>query len=127
MGVYSPDMLLHFPEQLRPFLYFNATADINSSYTPVGSPVTVWGIIQNAASSIKENHDNLSTSDHMNVWIDTKLNIGWFLSFQSTMYRIIPGNEWNFEGGFYSYTIERVMGDNGTPVAQTWNKGGTLV
>ena len=127
MGVYSPDMLLHFPEQLRPFLYFNATADINSSYTPVGSPVTVWGVIQNAASSIKESQGNLISSDHMNVWIDTQLTRGWFLSFSSVMYRIVNGNDWPFEGGYYMYTIERVVGDNGTPVTQTWNKGGTLV
>lgn len=126
MGVYSPDMLLHFPEQLRPFQYFNMEPGMNSGYTLDGSPVTVWGVIQNAASMIKESHDNLISSDHMNVWIDTKLTRGWFLSFENIIFRIVNGNDWPFEGGYYMYTIERLVGNNGTPDATTWDKGGTL-
>ncbi len=127
MGVYSPSMLLHFPEQIRDFLYFNAEATINSGYTVIGTPLTVSGVIQNSTTAIKESHDNLVSSDHMNVWIDSKLTRGWFLTFENIMFRIVNGSDWPFEGGYYMYTIERVVGDNGTAVTQTWNKGGTLV
>ena len=127
MGVYSPSMILHFPEQIRDFQYFNATPSVNSGYTPIGTPVTVHGVIQNDVTAIRESNGTIVNIDHMNVWIDSQLNRGWFLLFQETMFRIVNGNDWPFEGGYYLYTIERVVGDNGTPSTVVWNKGGTLI
>ena len=122
MGVYG-DMLLFWPEQLREMQYFNMLPKINSGFTVDSSSVKIWGVIQNAASAIKESNGNLISSDHMNLWTETKLTRGWFILFDSTTFRIVNGNDWPNEGGFYMYTIERVVGDNGTTNATDWTLG----
>lgn len=122
MGVYG-DMLLFWPEQLREMQYFNMLPNINSGFTIDSSAVTIWGVIQNAASAIKESNGNLISSDHMNLWTESKLTRGWFILFDSTTYRIVNGNDWPSEGGFYMYTIERAVGDNGSSNSTDWTVG----
>jgi hypothetical protein len=122
MAVYG-EMLLFFPEQLREMQYFDMLPKINSGFTVDGSATTIWAVIQNAASAIKESNGNLISSDHMNVWTETKLSRGHFILFDGTTYRIVGGNDWPSEGGFYMYTVERVVGDNGTSNTVDWSVG----
>lgn len=122
MGVYG-DMLMHFPEQFREMQYFDMLPKINSGFTVDGSATMIWAVIQNAATAIKESNGNLISSDHMNLWTETKLKRGAFILFESITFRIVNGNDWPSEGGFYMYTIERVVGDNGTSNTVDWSVG----
>jgi hypothetical protein len=122
MGVYG-DMLMHFPEQFREMQYFDMLPKINSGFTVDGSATTIWAVIQNAASAIKESNGNLISSDHMNLWTETKLKRGAFILFENVTFRIVNGNDWPSEGGFYMYTVERVVGDNGTSNTVDWSVG----
>ena len=114
MGVYG-EMMLFWPEQFREMQYFDMMPGINSGFAVDTPAVTIYGVIQNAASTIKESNGNLISSDHMTLWTETKLERGKFILFDSITFRIVNGNDWPTEGGFYMYTIERVVGDNGTP------------
>ena len=118
MGAYSPNMLLHWPEQFRQFIYFDMSPNINSSYTMLADPAprTLWGVLQNSRSDIESSNGNLVSVNHESLWTDNKLDAGKFIQFtesQTIIYRIVVGNDWPNEGGFYNYTIERLVGDNG--------------
>jgi hypothetical protein len=126
MGVYSPNMLAHFPEQFRMFTYFNMDPKINSGYT-VSTPASYWGILQNDTSFVKDGNGNLVEVNHENLWTDQKLIRGFFIEFDAVNYRIVDGSDWPHEGGFYHYTLDRQVGDNGTPDPQVWSFGGTPV
>ena len=64
---------------------------------------------------VKDSNGNLVTTNDEYLWTTSVLQIGYFVTFDDTTYRIIPSNEWTFEGSFTKYTINRVVGDNGTP------------
>ena len=116
MGLYG-NMLSFFAGQLRTFTYFNQIAVINSGYVidPNFTPQTLRGILQNSSSDIRDSNGNLVTTNDEYLWTTSVLQIGYFVTFDDTTYRIIPSNEWTFEGSFTKYTINRVVGDNGTP------------
>lgn len=125
MGVYSPNILLHFPEQFRQFTYFNMTPKINSGYIIDNNflPQKLWGILQNSLNEIKESNGNLVKQINEFLWTDSALDIGKYVQFDAIIYRIIPSNDWINEGGFTRYTIDRMVGDNGTPDLTDWTKG----
>ena len=125
MGVYSPNMNLHFPEQFRQFTYFNMTAKTNSGYEVSTPPVTYWGILQNSTTAIKDSNGNLAQGGNEFLWTDAPLVMGWFVLFSGITYRIIPSNDWVNEGGFTQFTLQRIIGANGTPDSQVWATGGT--
>jgi hypothetical protein len=126
-GVYG-SMLLSFPEQKRAFKYFDMDPQINSGYIPDPIQPTILGILQNDVSMVKDSNGNLVQIDHMFLWTEAKLDLGKFVSFDNTVYRITPGNNWSFEGSFYRYGISRLVGDNGTSTDTTvFNYGGTPV
>lgn len=127
MGVYSPDMLLHFPEQFRQYTYFNMDPGINSGYTVSSTPVTYWGVLQNNTTMVKDSNGNIVTSGNEFLWTSESLTMGWFVQFGDITYRIIPSNDWVSEGGFTQYSLQRVIGDNGAPSTQAWAMGGTPV
>jgi hypothetical protein len=127
MGVYSPTMMAHFTEQLRLFTYFDMCPGINSGYTVVGVPTTHWGIIQNNTTEAKDQNGNLVHGVQSLLWTESKLDNGKFIEFDGITYRIIPTNDWSFEGGFINHNLERLVGDNGSPSSDVWYAGGTPV
>jgi hypothetical protein len=125
MGVYSPDMLAHFPEQFRDFSYFDMQEQVNSGYVIIGTPVLYSGILQNDSSMVADSSGNLVQIQHENLWFEGLLDRGKYVDFDSTRYRIVNGSDWPTEGGFYHYTLERLVGDNGTIDPTVWDIGGT--
>jgi hypothetical protein len=120
-------MLLHFPEQFRPFTYFNMTAKVNSGYDISSNPVTYWGVLQNSTTMVKDSNGNLATAGNEFLWTDQALTMGWFVQFGDIVYRIIPSGDWITEGGFTQYSLQKIIGDNGSLATQAWAMGGTPV
>ena len=49
---------------------------------------------------------------------------GLFTRIKSNIYRIKAVSEWSHEGGFFKYTLEKVIGDDGVKSKNTtWNTG----
>lgn len=124
MGVYSPGMLLHFPEQFRDFTYFDMIPNINSGYTLNGGPPAIYsGVLQNDVSQVMDSNGHLVDSTHENLWTDSVLQKGHYVLFEGVTYRIVFANDWSNEGGFYNYSLQRLVGDNGTPNTTNWTTG----
>jgi hypothetical protein len=126
MGVYG-DMLLAFTEQNRTVTVFDMTADINGGYTVVdGSEREIIGIYQHTAGGqIKDANDNLIKSDGLELWTKESGLEGKFLQYPDSLYyRLTACNNWDFEGGFYRYTLQKVVGNATKPDDASWNIGG---
>ena len=129
-GVYG-EMLLYFPEQFRSGTYFDQQPLINSGFTrgedpPPEEPIT--GVFQNNITDIHDKNGNLVKRKGLYFWTQTLLDEGKFIRFESVVYRIVAGNDWPSEGGFYEYPIERVGADNGDDATEpSFNTGSNLL
>ncbi len=125
-GIYG-DMLLHFTEQNEDLLAFKMTPRQNGGWdTVVGSSVAFVGIIQNTGGSrIKDGNGNLVKTDGMEVWTERGGLDGYFLGWKGNIYRVGMGSgDWERQGGFYRYSLEKVVGNDGSESIDTsWNTG----
>ena len=124
MGLYG-SMLTYFAGQFRDFTYFNQNPKINSGYTfdplvPIGK---YRGVLQNSTSDIEDSNGHLTNRIDEFLWTEANLQVGFFVIFLETTYRIVPSNDWKNEGGFTRYTIKREVGDNGTPDTNNYTLG----
>ena len=125
MSVYG-DMLLYWPEQRRSIIIFTMTAKINGGWTKdLNSDIDVSGVIQNIGGDrLKESNGNLALGAAMELWTETANLDGYFTTWQGKIYRLNSSNDWESEGGFYRYGLEKVVGNNGTESDNaTWNIG----
>lgn len=123
-GIYG-DMLLYFPEQIESITAYKMTAIINAGYTvDEESKINVKGILHNTQGSrIKDSNGNLVTSIVLELWTQEKLE-GYYTTIDDTVYHINTSSNWLKQGGFYKYTLEKVIGNNGTQSEiDTWNTG----
>jgi len=118
------NILDHFPELVIELPYYNQVAKVGAGYTPIGDITYVQCIRQagpgrKLSDSIK--HNNSSTSptlkinDNVSVWSYTRLLPGWFMTYDKEVYRIIGEKDWDLEAGFWSYELEKVIGNTGSP------------
>ena len=124
-GVYG-DNLLAFPEQYRTLTIFKMDPAINGGWTVVaGSSRTVRGIYQNSRGhAIKDSNGNLAQTAGFEFWTSQKDIGGDFTEIDGKVYRLNASNDWNHEGGFIRYSLEKLVGNNGTEsVNITWNTG----
>ena len=131
MSVYG-DMLLYWPEQRRSLTLFDMTPKINGGWTKVtdqsGNLITqtITGVYQNTSgNSTTDSNGNLVRTDGREFWTRVAGLEGKFFNWNSIVYRLTDTNNWSFEGGFYRYGVEKVVGNNGTESDNaTWNLGG---
>lgn len=129
-GVYG-DMLLAWPEQQRAIDVFDMTPKVNGGWDIVtdqqGQKIvqTVIGVFQNTrGGGLKESNGNLVKTDGREFWTQYAGLEGKFFEWGGHVYRLSDTNNWSFEGGFYRYGIEKVVGNNGTESDNsTWNLG----
>ena len=124
-GIYG-DMLLAFPEQRQTITVYEMTANINAGWTKTpGSDVQVSGIYQHTrGKQIQDSNGNLVESSGLEFWTETGNLSGKFTQIEGIVYRLISDNNWNKEGGFLRYGLEKVVGNNGSqPIYTTWNTG----
>ena len=124
-GIYG-DMLIAFPEQLRMFTVFAMIPKINGGWEVVEkSKHSIQGVLQHTGGkAIKESGGNLATSSVYELWTSAENILGLFTRIKSNIYRIKAVSEWSHEGGFFKYTLEKVIGDDGVKSKNTaWNTG----
>ena len=124
-GIYG-DMLLSFAEQNRSLTVYCMTPKINGGWDIVsGSSVSIIGIYQNTrGSQIKDGNGNLVQTNGLELWTHTGNLEGMFHNKDGEVYRLNASNDWSFEGGFYRYTMEKVVGNNATESDNaSWNIG----
>ena len=130
-GVYG-DMLLAWPEQQRLIEVYDMEPKVNGGWTVIkdksGNVIktSVIGVFQNTrGGSIKDGNGNLVKTDGREFWTMISGLAGKFFQWDSKVYRLTDSNNWSFEGGFYRYGVEKVVGNNGTESDNTsWNLGG---
>jgi hypothetical protein len=125
MSVYG-DLLLAFPEQKRSLTVYQMKAKINGGWDIIdGSSKNVSGIYQNTrGKQLKDSNGNLVASAGFEFWTSDQELDGWFTQIKGNVYRLISSNNWTYEGGYERYSLEKVVGNNGTEsVDITWNTG----
>lgn len=133
-GVYG-DMLLAWPEQHRTIEVYDQKPLINGGWEPVTDPLTgdiiktaVVGVFQNTrGGGVKESNGNTVKTEGFEFWTYTDGLEGKFFLWKGKVCRLsIPDDsDWSFEGGFYRYGVQKVIGNNGTESDNaTWNLGG---
>ena len=124
-GIYG-DILLAWPEQQEAFTAFKQNPLINGGWERIlGSDVSFIGVLQNTkGAGIKDGNGNLIKSMGFELWTaEPNLN-EMFIELPQGIFRILDSNSWIKEGGFFRYTLEKVVGNNGTESDDTsWNLG----
>lgn len=125
-GVYGNN-LLFFPEQRRSLTVYAMTPKINGGWDIVpNSQRTITGIYQNTSGDqTVEQNGNLVHRKNLELWTEVGELADLFTSYEGNIYRLTADNQWQTEGGFYRYTLQKVVGNNGTESDNApWNLGG---
>lgn len=128
MSVYG-DMLLYWPEQRRELTLFDMKPKINGGWDKVldqsGNLITqtITGVYQNTSGDqTTDSNGNLVHKKSLELWTETGGLGDKFTTYEGSIYRLKADNQWESEGGFYRYTLEKVVGNNGTESDNaTWN------
>lgn len=124
-GIYG-DTLLAWPEQQQAITVYEMTPGINGGWTVTpDSQIKVLGVYQHTrGAQIKDSNGNLVNSQGTEFWTHTGNLDGKFVSKDNAVYRLHSSNDWNREGGFFRYGLEKLVGNNGTESDNsTWNTG----
>ena len=130
MSVYG-DMLLYWPEQRRSLTIYDMKPKINGGWDKVvdqsGNLITttITGVFQNTSGdSTTDSNGNLVHKKQLELWTETGGLEDKFTTYKGSVYRLKTDNDWESEGGFYRYQLEKVVGNNGTESDNaTWNIG----
>lgn len=131
MSVYG-DMLLFWPEQRRSLTLFDMKPKINGGWDKVTDPlsgqvitITITGVYQNTGGDATiDGNGNLVHKKQMELWTETGGLSDKFTEYQGSTYRLKSDNDWESEGGFFRYSLEKVVGNNGTESDNAaWNTG----
>ena len=128
-GIYG-DMLLFYPEQRTSVNVFEMTPQINGGWEKDEESVKkISCIFQNTGGKqLKDSNGNLVEGNGLELWTETKNLDGFFTEIESEIFRLKSSNSWNKEGGFIRYSLEKVVGNNGTQSDNvTWNLGGNSI
>lgn len=132
MSVYG-DMLLFFPEQRRSLTVYAMEPKINGGWNKVVDPQTgkvitqsITGVFQNTSGDqTRDSNGNLVHVKGMELWTETPGLADKFIDINGSVYRLTADNDWEHEGGFFRYTLNKVVGNNGAESDDaTWNLGG---
>ena len=132
MSVYG-DMLLYFPEQRRSLSIYDMKPKINGGWDKVVDPTTgqvitqtITGVFQNTSGDqTRDQNGNLVHIKGMELWTETGGLSDKFTDINGSVYRLTADNDWESEGGFFRYTLNKVVGNNGAESDNAaWNLGG---
>ena len=131
MSVYG-DMLLFWPEQRRSLTVYDMKPKMNGGWDKVldqsGQLITqtITGVFQNTAGDqTRDGNGNLIHAKGMELWTETGGLADKFTDINGSVYRLTADNDWESEGGFFRYTLNKVVGNNGAESDNAaWNLGG---
>ena len=130
MSAYG-NMLLFFPEQRRSLPLYEMKPKVNGGWDKVLDQsgnlitITITGVYQNTSgNSTTEQGGNLVHKKQLELWTETGGLSDKFTDYQGSVYRLKSDNDWESEGGFYRYSLEKVVGNNGAESDNAaWNTG----
>lgn len=124
MSVYG-DMLLAWPEQFRTLTVYEMEPELPGGWSEETNAQEIRGIIQHTSGRrLKDLGGNLVQSSGAELWTQKGALAGWFTKIGSDVYRLTGDNKWESEGGFYRYSLEKVIGNDNTEQDNTpWNTG----
>lgn len=116
------DILVHFPELILRLPYFSQEPVVGAGY--IRSPDTVYiecikqtGAGRRLSGSTRADFSAISPVlkfiDNFVICTATKLTVGYFVLDHEEVYRVAAEKDWMNEAGFYSYTLEKLVGNNG--------------
>ncbi|MBQ1778248.1 MAG: hypothetical protein IIZ93_08860 [Acidaminococcaceae bacterium] len=131
MSVYG-DMLLYWPEQRRTLTIYDMKPKINGGWDKVvdqsGEVITqtITGIFQNTSGNqTRDGNGNLVHTKGQELWTETPGLADKFTDINGSVYRLTADNDWQNEGGFFRYSLNKVVGNNGAESDDAaWNLGG---
>lgn len=114
MAVYG-NQLLFFSEQFRLFPVYTMNPLPSGSYTKRKFLGKVKGVFQfvKRGNLTRENDAEADVNVPV-LWTRTKMDINknLFVVHDDILYRIKGGDNWKYEGGFYSYLLEVFIGNS---------------
>lgn len=124
MGIYG-DMLLAWPEQMRTLTVYEMQPELPGGWSEEENPLEIRGIIQHTSGRrLKDLGGNLAQGAGLELWTNAGELVGRFTKLEGDVYRITGDNKWESEGGFFRYTLEKVIGNDNTEQDNTpWNTG----
>jgi hypothetical protein len=116
------DILVSYPEQFETIKYFNQIPNINSGYTQlvdidnVPIPYTNIEIIKQniEPDEVTERNGNLVSKNCFDIWTMSTLTNGWFVLIDNEVFRVQISHDWQKQGGFIAYHVNKLTGDDGT-------------
>lgn len=116
------DLLIYFPELFREVNYYSMTAKVGAGYTQNGDDRPIRCIMQ-AGSGLRLS-DRVRTgsesyaavlhhADQNQIWCEEPLEVGYYVDYKGRAYRLVEELDWALEAGFYAYSIEKVLGNDG--------------
>ena len=124
-GIYG-DSLLAWTEQQIALIVYDMKPKINGGWEHVeNSEVQIIGVFQNTrGGQVKDSNGNLVKTNGCELWTAEGEIDGKFINKDGKVYRLNASNDWSYEAGFYKYSLETVVGNNGTEHDDTtWNTG----
>lgn len=121
-GVYG-SLVTAFPEQFEDVAYFDMQPQQGSGYGPRTDISTIRAVVQcTEGRRVDPVNGNLIVTRKMDLWTEALLQVGWFVEFTEdavpVVYRLKADNEWRREAGYTRYSLERVVGANGTEIKE---------
>ena len=135
MSIYG-NILLHFTEQMINVEYFQQIARVGSGYDPVGESSLIRVILQagqgkeilGATGRLSQHAGwrTLAVTDKEAIWTVTPLVLGHYIRHPYNRKVMVIDKEldWAREAGFYAYTIEKVVGEDGSQTGSLVIEGG---
>lgn len=137
MSIYG-SALIHFAEQFITVEHFTQVARVGSGYDKVGGSSLIQVILQagkgkeiiGATGRLSQHAGwrTLATVDKESLWSENELKLGTYIvhPFGGGIMIIDAELTWAREAGFYAYTIEKLVGDNGIMTEELPVVGGTF-
>lgn len=121
MGSIHGSMTVHFTEEFRSFTYFQMDPRVTSGYGPRLNEQRARGVLHMYSApptaegvKLRDVGHNLVIEKKPFLWARIVIPVGWFIEYNSDVYRVLSHNEWDFEASMTIHGLERVVGDDGT-------------
>jgi hypothetical protein len=124
-GIYG-STLIHFSEQFIDIVTFTQVARVGSGYDIVGETKTVRGILQTGKGkaisgtegrlSQHSGWKTLAVTNYDSIWLENEITLGTYITHPLDGNINIVNKElgWAREAGFFAYSLEKLVGDDGT-------------
>ncbi len=124
MVIYG-DMLSYFPELFETLTIWTQERDTVGRWSARENEQQISGIIQNTGGkNFKIDEGRFRLAKGLELWTGRGGLGAWFTEYRGQVFRMVGGNEWDREGGFFRYDLELLQGvDNDTGDGSSFNAG----